>query len=620
MTPESTGQQDVRSFLRILWRWRLLLLAFLVLIPLGAYLLERGKPKIYQSSTLVEPTGSVGGGNVPFVPENLLAVNRLISTTPLARAAARRLHPPATPGFLLGEVSSSADVNTGFLTITAQDHDPRRAAAIANAFAAALGRQQTARAINNIDAQIAAQSKQLAAISPTDAAARASFLQNIGQLRAQANSSSGGVQVIQRAVASATPVGPNPRRAVEIAFVIALLLGTGAVMLAEKGDLRLRTPEALEHLTNMPLLGVIPPSAFSPEALDDPPGDEAFQMLSAALTYFNVDRRLASVAIISPGPGEGKTTVAVGLAVATARAGKHAILIDADLRRPQVSTRLGIAATAGLGAVLARERTLSEVLIEPELDLPEGGRLLVLPAGPPPPNPAALLRSEQMQTLLRELEGEADLVIVDTAAALAVGDALPLFRTVSGVAMIVRMNRSSRASVRRLQKVISSAGGTVMGVVSTGTASAAGGYGRGYDVYTRSQSSSPTRSVFGLRRRGEPERRRATAPRAESNTTPRTRPPASPRASAPVAGETNSLARTPRPDDPDRLAAQGTHFSQDPPAPNDVEVARAKPDADAAWYRATVDFETGDLADPQAARSSAEQASRRAAEESRRQP
>ena len=60
MTPESTGQQDVRSFLRILWRWRLLLLAFLVLLPLGAYLLERGKPKIYQSSTLVELTGSVG--------------------------------------------------------------------------------------------------------------------------------------------------------------------------------------------------------------------------------------------------------------------------------------------------------------------------------------------------------------------------------------------------------------------------------------------------------------------------------------------------------------------------------------------------------------------------------
>src|ERR1700693_4241378 len=112
MTPESTGQQDVRSFLRILWRWRLLLLAFLVVIPVAAYLLERGKPKIYQSSTLGALTGLVGGGNVPIVPQSLLAVNRLSTTTPVARAAADRLHPPADPGSLLGEVSSSADVNT----------------------------------------------------------------------------------------------------------------------------------------------------------------------------------------------------------------------------------------------------------------------------------------------------------------------------------------------------------------------------------------------------------------------------------------------------------------------------------------------------------------------------
>jgi capsular exopolysaccharide synthesis family protein len=598
MTPESTGQQDVRSFLRILWRWKLLLLAFLVVIPVGAYLLERGKPKIYQSSTLVELTGSVGGGNVPAVPGNLLAVNRLITTTPVARAAADHLHPPANPGSLLGEVSSSADVNTGFLTITAQDHDPRRAAAIANAFAAALGSEQTAQVIHSIDLQIGALDKQLAAVSSTDGVARATLLQNIAQLRAQRDSSVGGVQVIQRAVASATPVGPNPRRAVEIALVIALLLGIGAVVLAEKGDLRLRTPEALEHLTNMPLLGVIPPSAFSPDALDAPRDDEAFQMLSASLTYFNVDRRLASVAIISPGPGEGKTTVAVGLAVATARAGKHAILIDADLRRPQVSARLGLPETPGLGALLARERTLSEVLIEPELDLPEGGRLLVLPAGTPPPNPVALLRSEGMQTLLRELEGEADLVIVDTAAALAVGDALPLFRTVSGVAMIVRMNRSSRAAVRRLHKVIASAGGTVMGVVATGTVSAAGGYGRGYDVYARAQDGRASRSLLGRRRQRATERRSAATSRPQA-ATPRTARTESPRQRA-AGAETNAPARTGPRRDSEILAAQRPRFFRDAPAPIDTEVASAESAADPPWYRATVDFETGDLSEPQA--------------------
>ena len=501
MTPESTGQQDVGTYLRILWRWKLLFLAFLVLIPLGTYLYERGKPNVYQSSVLVEPTSgsvSVGSSSVPTV--NLLAVAKLVTTTPVAKAAVHFLHPRASPAALLGEVSASPNVDTGFLTITAVDRNPRRAAAIANAFASALGNHQTRQAIRSIDVQMAAFHKQLAATPLSDQTDRNSLSQQIATLEAVRGSTGAGAQVIQRATASSTAAAPNVRRSVELALVIALLLGIGAVVLAEHGDRRLRTPDALEHLTDIPLLGTIAPSAFSPEDPEAERDDEAFQMLRAALTYFNVDRGLASVAIISPGPAEGKTTVAVGLAVATARAGKHAILIDADLRRPQASTRLGISATAGLGAVLAGERTLSEVLIEPELDLPEGGRLLMFPAGPPPPNPAALLSSEDMRALLRQLEGEADLVIVDTPAALVVSDALPLLQSVSGVVMIVRMNRSSRAAVRRLQKVISSAGGRLMGVVATGSVKTAGGYGNRYGYYYNSnQNGRGSRSL--LRRR-----------------------------------------------------------------------------------------------------------------------
>ena len=120
-----------------------------------------------------------------------------------------------------------------------------------------------------------------------------------------------------------------------------------------------------------------------------------------------------------------------------------------------------------------------------------------------------------MRSLLRELEGEADLVIVDTAAALAVGDALPLFQTVSGVAMIVRMNRSSRAAVRRLQKVIASAGGTVMGVVATSAGSTTYGYGESY-YQTQNGSGTASEPVDASRRSAVRPRRppkRARHPR-----------------------------------------------------------------------------------------------------------
>lgn len=502
MAPESTGQHDVRSYLGIVWRWKLLLLTFLVVIPVGAYLVERGKPKIYAASTLLNASGSslgVGTSNLP-VTNNPLAVARLVSTDAVAKLAALALHlPPSSAGSLLGEVSASADSTTGFLTITVQDTSPVRAAAIANAFAGALGGDQAAQANQSIKAQLRVLQTQLAGTRRSDQVARSALLQQIAQLKALVSSSSIHSGVIDPAVASASPVGPNMRRAIELAFVIALLLGVGAVVVAENSDRRIRSPEDLESLTGRPLLGTIPRGAFSPDQYLTPRNVEAFQTVRAALTYYNTDRPLASAVIISPGPEDGKTTVAIGLAIAEARAGAQAILIDADLRRPQVSTRLGIPTADGLGAVLAHKRTLDEVLVEHPVDAPAGGRLLVLPAGPPPANPSALISSPEMRALLSELEGRSDLVIIDTAATLAVSDSLPLIQAASGLVMIVRMNRSSRAAVRRLQKVIASTHGTVMGTVATGTGAVMYGYG-GDNYYETGGSGWRARLGRPLRR------------------------------------------------------------------------------------------------------------------------
>ncbi len=518
VAPDPTGQQDLSAYLRIFWRWKFLLLAFLVLIPLAVYLIERSKPRVYQSSTLVElqdvTTQSLGSTGGPVVTGNLDAVARLVTTIPVADTAARLLGEP--PGPLLTQVSASADPNTGFLTITAEDHDPHQAAAVANAFAAALSHHQASEATSAIDQQVQALQKQLAATGRSNAGARVTISQQIAQLQALAGSTGSGATVIQAATPSSTPIAPKTRRAVELAFVIALLLGVGAVLIAENADRRLRSPEDIENLTGWPLLAAIPPGAFLPANLSDPQNEEAFEMLRGALTYFNVERPLASVAIVSPQVSAGKTTVATGLALATARAGKTAILVDADLRRSQVSARLEITADAGLGAVLAGEHRLNDVLLEYPVEGADGVKLLVLPAGPPPPNPAALLGSQQMRELVRQLEKRADLVIVDSVAALAVSDALPLLQEVSGSVVVVRMDRTSRASVRRLQKMIASAQGIVLGAVATGTGTLArsyGGYTYGYDghvgglrgilPWSRAASNNHANSTNGAAPAGE---------------------------------------------------------------------------------------------------------------------
>jgi capsular exopolysaccharide synthesis family protein len=191
--------------------------------------------------------------------------------------------------------------------------------------------------------------------------------------------------------------------------------------------------------------------------------------------------------IVSAGEKEGKTTVAIRLAIAAARSGKHVILVDADLRRCGLTQRLGITTQAGIGGVLVGESPLRDALVDHPIELVRaGGKLTVLPAGPSPPNPSELLSSNEMNMLLSQLELEADMVVVDTPAALAVSDTLPLLPEASGVVLVARVDSSRREAIRRVQQMITAAHGTLLGVVATGTSS-----GPGYDGYAYGYAATP---------------------------------------------------------------------------------------------------------------------------------
>jgi capsular exopolysaccharide synthesis family protein len=494
MTPQPAEQNDFRAYLRAIWRWKWLMLAFLIAVPAISYALESRKTQEYESSALVNPQAvqidlSEFGGQQATGSQNIQATARLIKTTAVASQAAKLMpNPPPNSGSLLSHVSVDADTETGFLTINATDTSPQRSAQIANAFGRAISQNQASRAQQQIDLFINRLKKQIAQLGSNEQATRDQLVAQLQRLQSLRDAgTNSGDAVIERAQAG-SPVGRNTRRAIELGIVIALLLGFGAVAIAENSDRRIRSPDDLESMTGLPLLSAIPSSAFNPAEDEDLRDEEAFQMLRGALMYFNVDQRLKSVVITSPGQEDGKTTVAVRLAQSAARAGRNVILVDADLRRPQIGPRLHTATPEGLGTVLAGESDVWSVLFEVPVST-EGdsqitaqGSLRVLPAGPAAPNPSELLSSERMERVLAELESGADLVIVDSAAALAVSDALPLLRWTTGVVMIARLNRSTRAGVRRLQQIITSANGTLLGVVATGAPSRGGydGYGYGY--------------------------------------------------------------------------------------------------------------------------------------------
>jgi non-specific protein-tyrosine kinase len=205
----------------------------------------------------------------------------------------------------------------------------------------------------------------------------------------------------------------------------------------------------------------------------------------------------------------------VRLAIAIARTGKRVILVDADLRRSQAALRLGLATNFGLGSVLAGERQLSDTLVDYQVtENPQGGQLLVLPGGAPPPNPSELLSSAEMSQLLSHLETQADVVIIDTPPALAVSDTMALLPEASGIVLVARIDQSTRETVRRAQRLITTAKGSLLGVVATGTRA-----GPGYDRYAYGYYGADTkrrRWPFGRRQRQliHLDRENGSAPRA----------------------------------------------------------------------------------------------------------
>jgi len=336
-------------------------------------------------------------------------------------------------------------------------------------------------------------------LSTKDVQGRNQLSQQLQRFRALQAAQSSNAKIVETASTGTRVNSLGATRAVLLGILIALLIAVGLVLLAERLDPRIRNPEDLEALTQLPLLSAIPPTAFADLESVTPADVEAFHTLRASLTYFNIDRRISSVLVTSSGKQEGKTTISVNLALAMARAGKDVVLVDVDFRRPAAAQRLGIPPSAGMGSVLVNALPLEDALIEVPYSGVPGGRLRVLPAGPPPPNPSELLDSQRMRALIVELEETADLVILDSAPLLVVSDSVPLLKAVSGVVLVARINRTHRAALMKLRQVVGSAGGNALGVVATDVTSG-GLYGGGYGYGSGYAISPDLHAEAGLER------------------------------------------------------------------------------------------------------------------------
>ena len=166
------------------------------------------------------------------------------------------------------------------------------------------------------------------------------------------------------------------------------------------------------------------------------------------------------LAVVSPGPGEGRSYFAANLAVAFAQLGEQTLLIDAALRRPRQQRIFQVDDSVGLAALLAGRAKGSAIV-----PVPEFGPLSVLPAGASPPNPLELLSRDSFAILLHELQREYQVILLDTPAAELCSDAYTIAFRAGSALMLARKNVTSVTAMNRVIAELSETGAGIAGTV-----------------------------------------------------------------------------------------------------------------------------------------------------------
>ncbi|HEY3941389.1 MAG TPA: polysaccharide biosynthesis tyrosine autokinase [Acidimicrobiales bacterium] len=513
-TSSEAAEPGLVDYLRILWRHKFLIVLTVVVATGTVVGLDRARTPVYQGTAqlLLTPQASTGSSSpADLSPTGIATDIQLVSSSPVRAAVTRLLHAPA-PAVAVSEVGT-----TDVAQIAVRSTNPTFAAAAANAYAHAYITVATKNFVDaqlvterQVQSQITAVQGQIAATQGQIAATPASATTTISQLQAQlsgldvqlsglqqqlsavqlttAQGSSAG-QLVVPAAASSVPVSPKKTQDAVIAAGVGLLLGLGFALLRDHLDDRIRNADDLEAaLGGLPTIGLIPAlgewrdrkSAYMvTKERPRSPSAEAYRALRTSIKFMAIERPVKVLQVTSPGASEGKTTTAANLAFAMGESGQRVVLIDCDLRRPRVHEFFALPNDRGLTSFLLDETPIDEALHR----VPSNSGLLVLPAGPIPPNPSELLSGERADWLFRYLAESADIVILDSSPVLPVTDAVVLAARVDGVLLVASAGVSTARGLNRSAELLSRVDARLVGTVLNRAPSAAAyryGYGYGY--------------------------------------------------------------------------------------------------------------------------------------------
>jgi len=300
-------------------------------------------------------------------------------------------------------------------------------------------------------------------------------------------------------------IGPSLRTNVLLGGILGLFLGGIAAFIRESMDDKIYDLDKLRETIALPILGTLPilPQLNSRSAFLLPKSFRSTPLLTTQvigwlpfrevldLTYKNIKSAgsatsLKSLAVTSSSPGEGKSTIAVGLALSAARIGQRVLLIDSDLRFSSLHEKLSLPNEEGLSTLLERKQDQPRLhSINSNLD--------ILTAGPMSTDPLQLLNSQTMKDWMERFEQDYDFVILDAPPVLGMADAIEAAQLCDAVVMVCRLGKVSRSEVQ--QAVAGLSGVTVLGCIANCVESSIKGYG--YTKYAQ-QTKAPEATTFQL--------------------------------------------------------------------------------------------------------------------------
>jgi capsular exopolysaccharide synthesis family protein len=491
---------ELNKYIFPLRKWWRLVVASTLIAAFFSFLSILRQPAIYQTRTTLMIGTTI---NDPNPGSNELLLGQQLAAA-YADLANREIVLNATKNALgtnqIPEYIARALPNTQLIEITVNDTNPERAQIVANELATQLIRLSPISAesggqarqefvdqrLNNLETQIKETEAEIEKLQ--EDLANTFSAQQINDIQDQifslqskldtmennyglllSNTQQGAVNtltIIGYAELPTSPIGTVKGWTILLAAVVGFVLAACEAYLLEYLDDTLKSPDVVTGMFSAPIIGHIFEQAdgMNENRLYDAdnsnhPLTEPFRALRTVIDFAEKDQPLKTILVTSPDTGDGKTSVAVNLALSMAQRDKKVYLIDGDLRKPKIHKLFNLANEKGLADFVFARATF-----DPGIDIRKVRKVSVLTAGNTPPDPAGLLSSEKMDLFLSRLEEVADVVIID-GPPFFVADAMILASKVDGVLVVVRPGHTRRSLAKASMEHIKLVGARVVGVV-----------------------------------------------------------------------------------------------------------------------------------------------------------